>query len=96
MSSCGLPMGTTCNTIQVDIVVPNQTRYLRLIGEKIAKELDQYPGDHQALAYHLNLVLTEAMVNAIEHGNTGDPCQTVHVSIRILEDKLCIEVCDQG
>lgn len=91
-----------CNVddvLQVDIIVPNQTRYLGFIGdigEKIAQELDQYAGDRQALAYHLNLALTEAMANAIQYGTTGDPRQTVHVSIRIVGDDLCIKVCDQG
>ena len=50
--------------IQVDIIVPNQTRYLSLIGkigEDIAKELYRYSGDRETLAYHINLVLTEAM-----------------------------------
>ncbi len=50
--------------IEVDIKVPNQTRYLSLIGrigEDIAKELDTYDGDRETLAYHINLVLTEAM-----------------------------------
>src|SRR6266702_1593936 len=54
--------------IEVDIKVPNQTRYLSLIGkigEDIAKELDKFDGDRDTLAYHLNLVLTEAMANAI-------------------------------
>ena len=56
-------------SMNVDIVVPNQTRYLRLIGniaEQIAKELDTNGYDQDALAYHLNLVLTEAVANAIE------------------------------
>jgi len=56
--------------IHVDIVVPNKKRYLSLIGniaEEVARALDNYGGDREALAYHLNLVLTEAMVNAIEH-----------------------------
>jgi len=46
--------------IEVDIKVPNQTRYLSLIGrigEDIAKELDKYDGDRETLAYHINLCL---------------------------------------
>ena len=35
-------------------------------------------------------------MNAIEHGSTGDPRQTVHVSIRLLDEVLCIQVYDQG
>ena len=64
------------NTIEVDIKVPNKTRYLSLIGkigEDIARELEKFSGDKDTLAYHLNLVLTEAMVNAIKHAGPKEP-----------------------
>ncbi len=85
--------------IEVDIKVPNQTRYLSLIGrigEDIAKELDKYSGDRETLAYHINLVLTEAMVNAIKHANAGDPDKTVHIFINITDNELFIQVYDNG
>ena len=85
--------------IDVDIKVPNQTRYLSLIGrigEDIAKEIDKYSGDRETLAYHINLVLTEAMVNAIKHANAGDPDKTVHIFINISDDELSIRVYDNG
>lgn len=87
------------NEIEVDIKVPNQTRYLSLIGrigEDIAKELDRFDGDRETLAYHINLVLTEAMVNAIKHANAGDPDKMVHVYINISEQDLLIRVYDDG
>jgi serine/threonine-protein kinase RsbW len=85
--------------INVEIVVPNQTRYLSLIGniaEQVAKTLDVYTGDRDALAYHLNLVLTEAMVNAIQHAAPGDANKTVRVCIRIRDKDLQISVHDHG
>ncbi len=85
--------------IEVDIKVPNQTRYLSLIGkigEDIARTLKKYRGDREELAYHLNLVLTEAMTNAILHANEGDPEKDVHVSISIENRILNIKVHDQG
>ena len=85
--------------IEVDIKVPNQTRYLSLIGrigEDIAKELDKYAGDRETLAYHINLVLTEAMVNAIKYANTKDPEKLVHIVINISEEDLLIKVFDKG
>jgi len=85
--------------IEVDIKVPNQTRYLSLIGrigEDIAKELDKYSGDRETLAYHINLVLTEAMVNAIKYANSKDPEKLVHIVINISEDALVIKVFDKG
>ncbi|AAU92088.1 MULTISPECIES: ATP-binding protein [Methylococcus] len=85
--------------VNVDIVVPNQTRYLGLIGniaEQIARELVDYRGDRDTLGYHMNLVLTEAMVNAIEHATPGETGKTVRVWIHIEDEELCIRVYDQG
>ena len=85
--------------IEVDIKVPNQTRYLSLIGkigEDIAKELDKFDGDRETLAYHLNLVLTEAMANAIKYAYAGDPETMVHICISISADEILIKVFDNG
>jgi serine/threonine-protein kinase RsbW len=85
--------------LEVDIRVPNQTRYLSLIGkigEDVARTLKRYKGDREELAYHLNLVLTEAMANAILHANEDDPEKEIHVTISILDQILCIKVYDQG
>ena len=87
------------NTIELDISVPNQTRYLSLIGrigEDLARELEKDGGKRETLAHHLNTVLTEAMTNAILHAHDGDPEKTVHISISITDDELCIRVFDQG
>lgn len=85
--------------IEVDIKVPNQTRYLSLIGkigEDMARTLRRYRGDREELAYHINLVLTEAMANAIKHANAGDPDREVHITITIKDRLLSIKVFDQG
>lgn len=85
--------------IEVDIKVPNQTRYLCLIGhigENIALALKHFGGDREKLAYELNLVLTEAMANAIQHANEGDPAREVHIEIGIADRRLTIRVYDHG
>ena len=85
--------------IAVDIKVPNQTRYLCLIGhigESIALALKHYGGDREKLAYELNLVLTEAMDNAIQHANERDPDKEVHIEIGIIGRLLTIRVYDYG
>jgi serine/threonine-protein kinase RsbW len=88
-----------CNSIfQVDVIIPTQTKYLDLIGsigEHIAKDLDNFSGDREALAYHLNLVLTEATTNAIKHAN-NDPKDTVRITIHIQDNELNIKVYDHG
>lgn len=85
--------------IELDIKVPNQTRYLSLIGrigEDIAKEIDRFSGDRETLAYQINLVLTEAMTNAIKYGNTDNREETVHIQIKIIENQLFIRIFDYG
>lgn len=87
------------NSIEVDIRVPNQTRYLSLIGkigEDIVKELNRHNREKDTLAYHLNLVLTEALVNAIRYAHDSDPNQTVHIFIKITDEELLIKVFDYG
>jgi serine/threonine-protein kinase RsbW len=85
--------------VAVDIKVPNQTRYLCLIGhigENIARALKHYHGDKEKLAYDLNLVLTEAMANAIRHANVEDPSKEVHIEITIADRQLIMRVYDHG
>lgn len=85
--------------IDIDIRVPNQTKYLGMIGkigESLAHTLANYNGDREELAYHLNLVLTEALANAICHANACDPSKEVRVSISATEKDLIIRVFDQG
>lgn len=87
------------NVIDVEITVPNQTRYLSLIGkigENMARELDRFKGDREALAHHLNLVLTEAMANAIKHAKSTDPDKGLHIRISISDIQLAIKVYDCG
>ena len=85
--------------VEIDIRVPNKTRYLRLvgrIGENMARALENYGGDREELAYHINLVLTEAIANAMLHGNEEDPGKEVHISISLHCERLNIKVFDQG
>lgn len=89
------------SVIQVDVIIPTQTKYLSLIGsigERIARELDGYAGDKETLAYHLNLVLTEATANAIKHAalTATTPQDTVRILIHIEENELNIKVYDHG
>lgn len=85
--------------IEVDIVIPSHTRYLAMIGnigERLAAEIDGYSGDRELLARDLNLVLTEAVVNAIRHSKPGHGDRKVQVQIRVGDRDLSILVRDQG
>lgn len=87
------------NDIDIEITVPNQTRYLSLIGrigEDMAHELRQFSGDRDALGQHLNAVLTEALVNAIKHANAADPDTEVRIQIHVSSTEMMIRVFDSG
>ena len=85
--------------VELNIRIPNQTKYLGMIGrigESLAYSLKSYQGNRREFAYHLNLVLTEALANAICHGNDCDPEKDVEVNISISDEDLIIRVFDQG
>jgi len=87
------------NHIDIQITVPNQTRYLSLvgrIGENIVHELEDLTGDKETLGHHLNVVLTEALVNAIKHANAKDPNKQVQIRINVDDKELVIRVYDNG
>ena len=85
--------------VNIDITVPSQTKYLGMIGrigESMAYSLKSYHGNRRELAYHINLVLTEALANAICHANNFDPDKDVRVTISASDHDLIIKVFDQG
>jgi serine/threonine-protein kinase RsbW len=85
--------------IQVDVIIPTQTKYLELIGqlgEQIVQKIDTFAADKDTLAYHLNLVLTEATANAIKHAHHNNPEDTVKIAIHIQDDAINIKVYDHG
>jgi len=87
------------NKIDIQMTVPNQTRYLGLIGrigENMAHELVHFTGDRETLGHHLNVVLTEALVNAIKHANATDPDKDIRVCINATDRELVIRVYDEG
>ncbi|MDU0460765.1 MAG: ATP-binding protein [Geobacteraceae bacterium] len=85
--------------IALEITIPNQTRYLGLIGkigENMAREFDDTVCDRDVLASQLNIVLTESIVNAIKHANATDPNKEVHVRINVNDSEISIHVYDTG
>jgi serine/threonine-protein kinase RsbW len=87
------------NNIDIEITVPNQTRYLSLvgrIGENMAHEMGGGSEEREVLGHSLNVVLTEAVVNAIKHARTSGHKEEVHIRITVSENELIIRVFDTG
>jgi serine/threonine-protein kinase RsbW len=53
-------------------------------------------GFRRQAAEDIALCVHEAVVNAIRHGNKGDPKRTVTVSYHDRPDRFEVEVCDEG
>lgn len=89
-----------CETIvNLDIVVPNETRYLRLVGaiaEQLAKELDIQEDQRETFAFHLNLALTEAVANAIQYSSAANAKDTVRICLSVEDAYLSARVFDHG
>jgi serine/threonine-protein kinase RsbW len=87
------------NEIEIKIRVPNQTRYLSLIGkigENMVREVCCLQNNKVSFAHNLNVVLTEAMTNAIKHANAADPDKEVQIRISVTEKELDVRVYDSG
>ena len=62
--------------------------YVEEIASKYNIEPDKYP--------NILISLTEAVNNAIIHGNNEDESKYVAVCVKETETGLCFEVCDEG
>lgn len=87
------------NDTDIDIIVPSNTRYLRLIGkigEKVAEEIDCTEKVRETLPGQLAVVLTEGLVNAIRHAHKDNPNKDIHVRINISDKVLVVRIYDNG
>ncbi len=85
--------------IRIDITIPSDTRYLGMVGrmgEDLASSLMPKGKEWADFPYNLNLVLTEAIANAIDHGNNRDPEKNVRILITASDQELVIKIYDQG
>lgn len=50
----------------------------------------------EELAYRVVLLLTEAVTNAIEHGNANDAGKIVYIDIQVMDKEILLRVEDEG
>ena len=53
-------------------------------------------GYHENACFAVHLALDEAITNAIRHGNCCDPDKTVRIDLRICDQRVVIDIEDQG
>ncbi len=77
------------------LTIPSDTKKLNQLEPFLAEVFKGH--DVTETAYHnAMVVLTEAVNNAINHGNKRDPAKQVYVAAAVIEGKLQLEILDEG
>ena len=66
------------------------------LAEKLIDEACSHYGVHESLYGNILIALTEAVNNAIHHGNALDPSKTVTLGYEVKDDRIVFMVQDQG
>ena len=66
----------------------------RVLDELIRQLHSQRWNRHDVFGVHL--AIEEALVNAIRHGNREDPRKQVQVRCRLADDRVRVEIADEG
>ncbi|MFQ5501172.1 MAG: ATP-binding protein [Phycisphaerae bacterium] len=78
-----------------EIVVQNDLAAAKEPERIILAEVEQC-GYCENATFAVKLALEEAMTNAFRHGNKSDPSKQIIIRYRVTDERVEIEVCDQG
>ncbi|MBK8270937.1 MAG: ATP-binding protein [Planctomycetes bacterium] len=78
-----------------EIVVPNDLSAAKQPEQEILAEVKTC-GYCENSAFAVKLALEEAITNAYRHGNKADPSKTIRVCYEVTEEKVEIEIHDEG
>jgi serine/threonine-protein kinase RsbW len=67
----------------------------RRVLDELLGQLRSHRWDHRDV-FGVHLAMEEALVNAIRHGNREDPRKRVEVHCRLAENKVKVEIADEG
>ena len=79
----------------IELKVPSEIGYEK-IAMKVAAELAQNMGFSPERIEDLKTAVSEACINAMEHGNQFDKTTKVYVLMTVHDDRLAINVADEG
>lgn len=79
----------------IELKIPSEMGYEK-VAMNTAAELAQKMGFSEERINDLRMAVAEACINAMEHGNQFDITTKVYVMMTIYEDKLAIDVVDEG
>lgn len=86
-------MNTEKQTYSMQIV--SQPESINLV-EKLIDEIKSEYNIHEECYGNMLVAVTEAVNNAIQHGNKYDPEKMVHISYEIEPDQIAFTVTDEG
>lgn len=75
--------------------LPSSFEHLERFVEETQAFMDRITDDED-LAYRVVLLVSEAVTNAMEHGNQFDAAKSVTVALRALPDRIELDVEDEG
>jgi serine/threonine-protein kinase RsbW len=78
-----------------EIIVPSSLEYLAKVDEYLEEKLRKAGWQENQIA-DVAISLSEALTNAIVHGNKSDPKKKVSIQVELKPDKAIICVTDQG
>lgn len=81
--------------VHLDITIPSDTSAGHEVQERIVSLMEEREFSMRDV-FSVRLALEEALVNAIKHGNQLDPDKTVRVHCDIEQDRVYVEIEDQG
>lgn len=85
--------GRTLETLRLKF--PSEFAEARKAQDQVISTVARYHYDDESV-FAIKLALEEAVINAIKHGNRFDKKKTVELTARIGEDRVEIEIEDQG
>lgn len=80
---------------EFEAVIPSDTSAGQLVQERIIQLLEELRYEERDV-FGVRLAIEEALVNAIKHGNQMDPNKTVRIFCRASNERIRIEIEDQG
>jgi serine/threonine-protein kinase RsbW len=78
-----------------DHVIGNNIEAGRRVLDELLGQLRSHRWDHRDV-FGVHLAIEEALVNAIRHGNCEDPRKRVEVHCRLADNRIKVEIADEG
>lgn len=83
------------NQVQLEIRIPGDTSQGHRVQEQLVSLMKQFSYSLRDI-FSMQLLLEESLINAIRHGNKGNPGKSVTVNCQIDERRIRVVVTDEG